>query len=78
MAGRAFHSTANDPEGPAGKRLSIASARGGIYSGQQNDFQEHYLRQAFGLLDIQGTSCSCALEAWRIRYSIAAMRDALR
>ncbi|ENZ96458.1 hypothetical protein O1K_05461 [Xanthomonas fragariae LMG 25863] len=22
------------------KRLSIASARGGIYSGQQNDFQE--------------------------------------
>ncbi|STV71656.1 FMN-dependent NADH-azoreductase [Klebsiella michiganensis] len=35
VAGRTFHYTANGPEGllPAGKKVYIASTRGGVYSG---------------------------------------------
>ena len=54
VAGRTFRYTENGPEGLAkGKRLVIASGRGGI-SGDNSpaDFQEAYLRQVFGFLGI--------------------------
>lgn len=57
MAGRTFQYTANGPEGLAGgKRIIIASARGGIYAEPTNDFQEPYLRQVFGFLGIDDIS----------------------
>ena len=61
VAGRTFHYTANGPEGllPRGKKVFIASARGGIYSGASPvaalDHQESYLKAALnfiGLTDI--------------------------
>ncbi|WP_311238494.1 MULTISPECIES: NAD(P)H-dependent oxidoreductase [unclassified Xanthomonas] len=53
VAGRTFRYTATGPEGLAGgKRIIIASARGGIYADPTNDFQEPYLRQLFGFLGI--------------------------
>ncbi|MCC8490981.1 FMN-dependent NADH-azoreductase, partial [Xanthomonas citri] len=49
VAGRTFQYTANGPEGLAGgKRVIIASARGGLYADPTNDFQEPYLRQVLG------------------------------
>lgn len=57
VAGRTFRYTATGPEGLAGgKRLIIASARGGIYPETSNDFQEPYLRQVFGFLGIDEVS----------------------
>ncbi|AZR34550.1 FMN-dependent NADH-azoreductase [Xanthomonas vasicola] len=57
VAGRTFQYTANGPEGLAsGKRIIIASARGGIYAEPTNDFQEPYLRQVFGFLGIDDIS----------------------
>ncbi|MFC5577910.1 FMN-dependent NADH-azoreductase [Lysobacter niabensis] len=54
VAGRTFRYTENGPEGLAkGKRLVIASGRGGIYGDNSPaDFQEAYLRQVFGFLGI--------------------------
>ena len=54
VAGKTVRYTATGPEGLAtGKRVVIASARGGIY-GDANpaDFQEAYLRQVFGFLGV--------------------------
>lgn len=55
-AGKTFRYTANGPEGLAGgKRVIIASSRGGIYSegpAQAVDFQEPYLRHVFGFIGI--------------------------
>ncbi|HKZ11386.1 MAG TPA: NAD(P)H-dependent oxidoreductase [Rhodanobacteraceae bacterium] len=55
-AGKTFRYTENGPEGLAGgKRVIIASARGGIYSdaaGQASDFQEAYLRRIFEFIGI--------------------------
>lgn len=55
-AGKTFRYTENGPEGLAGgKRVIIASSRGGIYSegpGKANDFQEAYLRQVFAFIGI--------------------------
>lgn len=55
-AGKTFRYTANGPEGLAGgKRVIVASARGGIYSqgpATAIDFQETYLRQVFGFIGI--------------------------
>lgn len=55
-AGKTFRYTANGPEGLAGgKRVIIASSRGGIYSegpAAAVDFQETYLRQVFGFIGI--------------------------
>lgn len=57
-AGKTFRYTANGPEGLAGgKRVIIASSRGGIYSqgpAQASDFQEAYLRRIFGFIGIDG------------------------
>lgn len=56
VAGRTFRYTANGPEGLAGgKKVVIASARGGFYAGTAGaaaDFQEAYLRQVFGFIGI--------------------------
>jgi FMN-dependent NADH-azoreductase len=56
IAGRTFHYTENGPEGLAGgKRVIIASSRGGIYSegpAQAVDFQETYLKHVFGFIGI--------------------------
>ena len=56
IAGRTFRYDANGPEGLAGgKRVIIASARGGIYSeggAAAADFQENYLRHVFGFIGI--------------------------
>lgn len=56
VAGKTFRYTENGPEGLAGgKRLIIASSRGGMYASAPNtamDFQETYLRAAFGFIGI--------------------------
>jgi FMN-dependent NADH-azoreductase len=53
VAGRTFRYTAKGPEGLAGgKRVIVASTRGGIHSGAPSDFVEPYLRQVFGFLGI--------------------------
>jgi FMN-dependent NADH-azoreductase len=57
VAGKTFRYTANGPEGLAGgKRLIIASSRGGMYTagtaGAAFDFQETYLRHQFGFLGV--------------------------
>jgi FMN-dependent NADH-azoreductase len=55
-AGKTFRYTENGPEGLAGgKRVIVASARGGIYSegpATAVDFQEAYLKQVFGFIGI--------------------------
>ncbi|HEX5951931.1 MAG TPA: NAD(P)H-dependent oxidoreductase, partial [Rhodanobacteraceae bacterium] len=55
-AGKTFRYTENGPEGLAGgKRVIVASARGGIYSegpATAVDFQEAYLRHVFGFIGI--------------------------
>lgn len=56
IAGKTFRYTENGPQGLAGgKRMIIASARGGIYSegaAKAVDFQENYLRHVFGFIGI--------------------------
>ncbi|HEX3483454.1 MAG TPA: NAD(P)H-dependent oxidoreductase [Micropepsaceae bacterium] len=55
-AGRTFRYTANGPEGLLkGKKIFVASARGGIYSQAPSnamDFQEPYLRAMLGFLGL--------------------------
>ncbi|ACD59230.1 FMN-dependent NADH-azoreductase [Xanthomonas oryzae] len=75
VAGRTFHYTANGPEGLAGgKRLIIASARGGVYAEPSNDFQETYLRQLFGFLGIDDITL---VRAEGVAYSPQHRADAL-
>ena len=53
VAGKTFRYTEKGPEGLAGgKRVIIASGRGGIHTNAPTDFQEAYLRQVFGLLGV--------------------------
>jgi FMN-dependent NADH-azoreductase len=56
IAGKTFRYAENGPEGLAGgKRVIIASARGGMYSegaAKTVDFQENYLRHVFGFIGI--------------------------
>jgi len=53
VAGRTFRYTAEGPQGLAGgKRVIVASTRGGMHSGAVSDFVEPYLRQVFGFLGI--------------------------
>jgi FMN-dependent NADH-azoreductase len=52
VAGKTFRYTEAGPEGLAkGKRLIVASGRGGIH-GTDADFQENYLRYVFGFLGV--------------------------
>jgi FMN-dependent NADH-azoreductase len=53
VAGKTFHYTANGPEGLAGgKKVILASTRGGFHQQSGADFQEPYLRYLFGFLGI--------------------------
>jgi FMN-dependent NADH-azoreductase len=57
VAGKTFQYGANGPEGLAGgKRVIIASSRGGMYGKDSPaaamDFQEPYLRAAFGFIGV--------------------------
>ncbi len=53
VAGKTFRYTEKGPEGLAGgKRVIIASGRGGIHTNAPTDFQEAYLRQVFGFLGV--------------------------
>lgn len=53
VAGKTFRYTEKGPEGLAGgKRVVIASGRGGIHTDSPTDFQEAYLRQVFGFLGV--------------------------
>ena len=54
VAGKTFRYGPNGPEGLAkGKKLVIASARGGVYAdGSPADLQEPYLRHLFGFLGV--------------------------
>jgi FMN-dependent NADH-azoreductase len=53
VSGKTFRYTAEGPEGLAGgKRVIIASSRGGVHSGAPSDFQEPYLRFLFGFIGI--------------------------
>lgn len=55
VAGRTFRYTESGPQGLAGgKRVFVASGRGGVYTGLPTDFVEPYLRQVFGFLGIEG------------------------
>lgn len=55
-AGKTFRYTENGPQGlVGGKRVIVASSRGGIYSegrGKATDFQEPYLRHVLGFIGI--------------------------
>ncbi|OOW95433.1 FMN-dependent NADH-azoreductase [Xanthomonas campestris pv. vitistrifoliae] len=75
VAGRTFQYTANGPEGLAGgKRVIIASARGGLYADPTNDFQEPYLRQVLGFLGVDDISF---VRAEGVAYSPQHRADAL-
>jgi FMN-dependent NADH-azoreductase len=58
VAGRTFHYTATGPEGmlPKGKKVIIASSRGGFYGPDSPtaafDHQESYLKQALGFIGL--------------------------
>ncbi|RRN57222.1 FMN-dependent NADH-azoreductase [Pseudoxanthomonas sp. SGNA-20] len=53
VAGRTFRYTAEGPQGLAGgRKVIIASARGGLHAGAPTDFQEPYLRQLFAFIGI--------------------------
>lgn len=54
VAGRTFRYTEAGPEGLAGgKRVVIASARGGLHAGAPSDFQEPYLKFIFGFMGVR-------------------------
>ena len=54
VAGTTFRYTENGPEGLAGgKRVIVASGRGGVHIGAPSDFQEPFLRFLFGFLGIE-------------------------
>ena len=53
VAGKTFRYGENGPEGLAGgKKVIVASGRGGIHGNGPADFQENYLRQVFAFLGV--------------------------
>ncbi len=53
VAGVTFRYTAQGPQGlVGGKRVIVASARGGVHGNGASDHQENYLRTVFGFLGI--------------------------
>ena len=53
VAGKTFRYTESGPQGlVGGKKVVIASSRGGFHQDGGTDFQEAYLRQVFGFLGI--------------------------
>ncbi|KRA20906.1 NAD(P)H-dependent oxidoreductase [Lysobacter sp. Root604] len=75
VAGRTFRYTENGPEGLAkGKRVIVATGRGGFHAGAPTDFQEPYLRQVFAFLDIDQVEF---VRAEGVAYSPQHRSDAL-
>ncbi len=75
VAGRTFRYTENGPEGLAGgKRIIIASGRGGLHTGAPTDFQEPYLRQVFAFLGVNDVEF---VRAEGVAYSPQHRTDAL-
>jgi len=75
VAGRTFRYTENGPEGLAGgKRIIVASGRGGLHTGAPSDFQEPYLRQVFGFLGVNDVEF---VRAEGVAYSPQHRSDAL-
>lgn len=57
VAGKTFHYTDTGPQGLAGgKRVIVASGRGGLHAGAASDFVEPYLSQIFGFMGIDDVS----------------------
>ncbi|GAB3751078.1 FMN-dependent NADH-azoreductase [Lysobacter olei] len=53
VAGKTFRYTENGPEGlVGGKKVIVASGRGGLHTGAPSDFQEPYLSFVLGFLGI--------------------------
>ncbi|APG05763.1 FMN-dependent NADH-azoreductase [Luteibacter rhizovicinus DSM 16549] len=91
VAGKTFQYTANGPEGLAGgKRVIIASSRGGVYSqgapAAGMDFQEPYLRAIFGFLGVtdiefvraEGVAMSDDHKAQAVGGAIASIGSVIR
>ncbi|KRD39914.1 MULTISPECIES: NAD(P)H-dependent oxidoreductase [unclassified Lysobacter] len=75
VAGRTFRYTENGPEGLAkGKRVIVATGRGGFHAGAPTDFQEPYLRQVFAFLGIDQVEF---VRAEGVAYSPQHRSDAL-
>ena len=75
VAGKTFRYTESGPEGLAsGKRVVIASGRGGLHGNGPTDFQENYLRQVFGFLGISDIEF---VRAEGVAYSPQHRSDAL-
>ena len=75
VAGRTFKYTENGPIGLAGgKRVIIASSRGGIYTNSPADFQEPFLRQVFAFMGINEVEF---VRAEGIAYSPQHREDAI-
>ncbi|MFC3715738.1 FMN-dependent NADH-azoreductase [Luteimonas soli] len=54
VAGKTFRYTEDGPEGLAGgKRVVIASTRGGLHADAPSDFQEPYLKFIFGFMGVR-------------------------
>lgn len=85
VAGRTFRYETSGPVGLAGgKRIVIASTRGGLYAagaGAALDFQEPYLRKVFGFLGIDDVQLVRAeglnLDEAHRAQALAAARDAV-
>jgi FMN-dependent NADH-azoreductase len=84
VAGKTFRYTENGPEGLAGgKRVIIASSRGGIYAGPTAslDHQETYLRVMFGFWGIDNLEFvraeGVAISAETKAKAIAAARETI-
>lgn len=75
VAGRTFRYTEAGPEGLAkGKRVIVATGRGGFHTGAPSDFQEPYLRQVLGFLGIEEVEF---VRAEGVAYSPQHRSDAL-
>ncbi|KAF1688224.1 FMN-dependent NADH-azoreductase [Pseudoxanthomonas broegbernensis] len=75
VAGRTFRYTENGPQGLAGgKRVIVASGRGGVHTGAATDFQEPYLRQLFAFLGVEDVEF---VRAEGVAYSPQHRADAL-
>ena len=87
VAGKTFRYGAQGPEGLAGgKKIIVASGRGGIHSGAPTDFQEAYLRQVFGFLGVtdiefvraEGVAYSSQHRSDAIAGALASIREPVR
>ncbi|MER2178450.1 MAG: NAD(P)H-dependent oxidoreductase [Stenotrophomonas maltophilia] len=75
VAGRTFKYTENGPVGLAGgKRVIVASSRGGLHIGAPTDFQDPYLRQVFAFFGIDNVEF---VRAEGIAYSPQHRTDAI-